>query len=201
MALDTYTNLKTAIEEWLDNDDLTDRVDDFIDLAEARHRREVRTREMIVRQPIGVVNRYVDLPNGFLEGINFRLLEDPVVHLTHINQADMDRVRSETDGTPRQFTLHSQIELDRQPDKAYTGEMIYYKQMSPLSASVACNALLERAPDCYLYAALAATAPFLMNDERIQVWEGLYRQSRDGVNKLDQKTVGVPVASVPGIMP
>ena len=35
MALDSYTNLKTAIANFLARDDLTSEIDDFIDLTEA----------------------------------------------------------------------------------------------------------------------------------------------------------------------
>ena len=35
MALDTYANLKLALADELDRDDVSDKLDDFIDLAEA----------------------------------------------------------------------------------------------------------------------------------------------------------------------
>ena len=46
MALDTYANLKTAIADFLNRDDLTSSIDDFIDLAEAQMNREVRHWDM-----------------------------------------------------------------------------------------------------------------------------------------------------------
>ena len=46
MALDTYTNLKTAIANFLARDDLTSEIDDFIDLTEAEFNRELRIRAM-----------------------------------------------------------------------------------------------------------------------------------------------------------
>tara|TARA_R100001594_G_scaffold21009_3_gene40603 strand:+ start:3020 stop:3190 length:171 start_codon:yes stop_codon:yes gene_type:complete len=44
MALSTYSDLKTAIANNLARTDLTDQMDDFIDLAEARLGRELKTR-------------------------------------------------------------------------------------------------------------------------------------------------------------
>ena len=41
MALDTYANLKTAIANFLARDDLTDEIDDFIDLTEADFNRRL----------------------------------------------------------------------------------------------------------------------------------------------------------------
>ena len=40
MALDTYTNLKTEIANYLNRDDLTTNIDTFIDLAESRHAKD-----------------------------------------------------------------------------------------------------------------------------------------------------------------
>jgi len=36
MAIGTYAELQTAVANWLDRSDLTDRIQEFIDLAEAR---------------------------------------------------------------------------------------------------------------------------------------------------------------------
>jgi hypothetical protein len=46
MALNSYTNLKTAIANFLARDDLTSEIDDFIDLTEADFNRRLRVRSM-----------------------------------------------------------------------------------------------------------------------------------------------------------
>ena len=43
MALDTYDNLKTEIASFLNRDDLTAQIDTFIDLAETRQARTLRS--------------------------------------------------------------------------------------------------------------------------------------------------------------
>ena len=40
MAITNYSELKSAIADWLDRTDLTDQIPDFITLAEARHKRD-----------------------------------------------------------------------------------------------------------------------------------------------------------------
>jgi hypothetical protein len=77
MAVDSYSNLKAEIANHLDRDDLTSDIDTFIDLCEARHKRDIRIRELITRDSITCDARYEDLPTGFLEAISFRLLTDP----------------------------------------------------------------------------------------------------------------------------
>ena len=44
MAITTYTELKTAIANFLARSDLTDRIPEFISLAESRMSRELETR-------------------------------------------------------------------------------------------------------------------------------------------------------------
>jgi hypothetical protein len=45
MAIGTYSELQTAVANWLGRDDLTDRIPEFIDLAEARLSRALEPRE------------------------------------------------------------------------------------------------------------------------------------------------------------
>ena len=46
MAINTYSTLQTAVANWLDRNDLTDRVPEFISLAEATFNRVLRLRAM-----------------------------------------------------------------------------------------------------------------------------------------------------------
>ena len=200
MALDTYANLKAEIASHLDRDN-DDTIDSFIDLAEARHKRDVRIREMLTRSSLTVDDRYVALPTGFLEAKTLRLLTTPITVMTYLNQHEMNRVRSSTTGKPTYFTVHSQFEFDKDPDSSYSGEIIYYKSQTALSDSNTSNDILSRAPDLYLYGALVASAPFLLNDERIQVWAELYKEARDRVNLMDRRGVGPLVARAAGATP
>jgi len=46
MAIGNYSELNTAVANWLNRDDLTDRIPEFIVLAEARFNRVLRIRAM-----------------------------------------------------------------------------------------------------------------------------------------------------------
>ncbi len=68
MSLDSYSALKTEISDWLDRDELTTQIDTFIDIAEARHKREIRTRSMLTHDTAYTIAdgaRYVALPSDF----------------------------------------------------------------------------------------------------------------------------------------
>lgn len=202
MALSNYTELQEAIADYLD-DDLTDQIKDFIRLAEARHRREIRIREMVKREALTVNARYVDYPTGFLEARNLRLLTNPMTVLSEVSVHEMNRRRQETTGKPTFVTFHEQIEFDSAPDQTYNGEIIFYKAVDRLSDSVATNDILDIAPDAYLYASLLASAPFLLNDERVQLWGQLYAQARDSLNETAKasRRTGPLVSRVAGATP
>ena len=49
MAIGTFDELKTAVANWLGRDDLTDRIPEFIALAEGRMNRTIFARAQEVR--------------------------------------------------------------------------------------------------------------------------------------------------------
>jgi hypothetical protein len=192
MSIDTFANLKTAIADHLDRSDLADHIPDFITLAEEMHKRPadkggVRIKEMISRSSITVDSRQEDFPEGYLEPITFRLLTTPVTELKFVDYHEMNRLRDETSGKPEYYTIGGEFEFDHAPDSSYSGEIVYYKSETALSDSNASNNILTQAPGAYLYGALVASAPFLMDDPRIVVWQTLYAASAQGANGITKK--------------
>ena len=59
--------------------------------------------------------------------------------------------------------------------------------MTALSSSNTTNDILTNFPDLYLYGSLAETSPFLMQDERLQVWSALYKESVKTANDSAQR--------------
>lgn len=203
MSISTVADLRNSIADYLDDGTLSDQIDNFIVLAEARHRRELRMREMLTREALTVDARNVDLPTGFLEAVNIRLLTDPVTVLQELSLHEMTVTRSETTGKPAYYSILSDIEFDKAPDQSYSGQITYYKAFTALSDSNTSNTLLTTYPDAYLYAALAASAPYQMADERVALWESLYRDARDRINMQASasRRVGPLVSRVHGATP
>jgi len=196
----TYAHLKASIADHLDRDDLVSQIDGFIQVAEAAHRRDVRIREMIRRQELTLNSRHVLLPEGTLEVLSLR---SPRFSLSEVSIHDIFNLRRGS-GQPAYFAIYGrQIELDAQPDAEIAGEIIFYKALRPLSDEHPVNALLAVAPDVYLYGALAASAPFLMNDERIQIWGGLYSSAVAGLDRITiaSRRVGPLVSRIHGATP
>lgn len=203
MSISTVSELRDAVADYLDDDTLSDQVNTFIALAESRHRREIRMREMLTRAPLTVGARNVSLPSGFLEAVNIRLLTNPVTPLQEVSLTQMTGLRVETTGKPAYFTIMSDLEFDKAPDQSYSGEITYYQALTALSDAEPSNVLLTTYPDAYLYASLSAAAPFLMHDERIAVWEALYANARTAINEQASasRRVGPIVSRVFGATP
>lgn len=201
--MDTYSNLKTAVAAFLDRSDLTSYLDYFIDIAEAKHKRDVRIREMISRDAISIDDRQEAMPAGVLEIISIRLLTTPVTVLEEVNLHELNRIRRETTGRPYRFAIHEEIEFDVTPDSTYSGEIISYTALTALSDANTTNALLTKAPDLYLYGALMASAPFLQHDERVMTWGTLYKDALESLRTRERSTrrVGPLVSRLAGGVP
>jgi hypothetical protein len=210
MALDTYEGLQQSIADHLD-DDLGEQIPDFIRLAEARHSREIRIREMLTRASLSINegDRYVDLPVDFLDHQYLRI-ETPTgfdrAYFPDLQEVNTDRITREarkTKARPSMYTIHSQIEFDAPADRDYDAEMFYYVEVPALSDDNTSNVILARAPDVYLYGALLASAPFLVNDERLQTWGELYAQARDALNRSqwESRRGGPLISRVAGSTP
>jgi hypothetical protein len=66
MAITTYAELKTAIENWLDHTLFTARIPEFIALFEACANRKLRARQQETSTNLTPSNGSVALPNDYL---------------------------------------------------------------------------------------------------------------------------------------
>jgi hypothetical protein len=203
MALDSYTGLKTFLAARLDRSDLTSYMDDFIDLAESMHARDIRIREMIQRDSITVDDRQESVPSGCLEVISLRLLTTPVTVLQFVNVHEMNRVRQEVTGRPAYFTMHEEIEFDVEPAESYSGEIIFYKAVTALSSGDTSNAILVKAPDLYVQACLMAACDFIHDDAGFQKHGALYKMGVEALNARARqaRVVGPLISRVAGATP
>jgi hypothetical protein len=173
MAITNYGQLKTAVADWLNRDDLTLVIPTFIDLAHAKLNRRLRVREMIQRSTASITDQFSNLPSDFLELRNIQLnvtIPKSLEYVT-IEQMDQERGLGNTAREPVYYTLMgSTIEVFPTPDQSYTLELAYYQDIPTLSADADTNWLLTKAPDVYLYGALLQAAPYLKDAEETGLW-------------------------------
>jgi len=178
MSITTYAELKTAIASWLNRDDLTTVIPDFIALTEAALNRDLRHLQMIDRDDATLDTRFVQLPNDHLETVRFGITSGDTHRLELVSLDAMLTQREKsgnTSGRPKQYAhIGNQIELYPTPDAAYSAQLTYYAKIPALSDSNTSNFVLADAPDIYLYGALMQAAPYLLDDARLQVWGSMY---------------------------
>jgi len=205
MALENYDDLKASIADWLDRDDLTTVIPDFILMAENRFDREVRIRDMIRRSTTTTSDsKLLALPADYLEMKRLMLNYDPVrvVRQTSADQLAM-RFANGSSGKPNYFAVHECIEFDRVPTLV-DAEIIYYARLTNLSDVNPTNVLLNNNPDLYLFASLLAAEAYTGNDPRIPIWSQAYAQAAAQVTKnhrLGQITSGPVQSTVDGPTP
>jgi len=192
MAITTYAELKTAIADFLNRDDMTDVTADFITLAEAEFNRSLRHWRMEGRATAEIDTQYSAIPADFSEAIRFYITSGDTQPLELISQNEMlDRKRMSLNATgkPRFYAITAgEIEVYPVPDGTYTAELYYYKRLTPLSDANTSNWLLQYHPDAYLYGALTHSAPYLKDDPRLQTWGSLFANAIASINAESDKT-------------
>ena len=200
MSISTYSELKTAIANYLARTDLTDQIPDFIRFAEIRLRRELRIRQMLktVTSSTTGGDSTVELPSDFLEIRDFLVVSNPVQPLTYSSPAVFSRnTRSTQSGLPLDYTiLATEFQLAPIPDSTYTVKLLYYFAPTFLGDSNQSNAFMVNAPDALLYAALLEAEPYIMNDARVNTWGGMYDRAISTLTKSDESSQysGVPLS-------
>lgn len=189
MSITTYSELQASVASWLNRGDLSANITDFITLAEAQLSADVRGRLMDAKTTVVTVAgvNTVALPTDMLEMRRFGVAGTGYQALSYRSPDEMSAdFQNNYSGQPAVFTvIGANAELSPIPDAVYSLELVYRQRIPALSVSAPTNWLLTNWPNAYLYAALLAAAPFIMNDARIPVWQALYKVAVDGINGID----------------
>lgn len=186
MAITTYSELQSAIADFLNREDLTSAIPTFISLAEADMQRKVRHWRMEARANASIDTQFSAVPADWVETTRFYITDSQTSPLDLISMAEMVQRRQQTENTsgrPRYYAMAGgQFEVFPTPDGTYTAELLYFSKIPALSVSNTTNWLLTDSPDAYLYGALVHSAPYLKDDARAQVWAALYQSAIDTLN-------------------
>ena len=182
MAIGTYSELQTAVGDFLNRSDLTSAIPNFIALAEADVNRRLRHWRMEVNTTLTANAQYEDLPTGWLETVRMSVSGGPRLELLAHPEMEAKRAKAENaTGEPRFYAfVAGQIEFFPTPDGDYTINHAYIGKTDALSDAAPTNWLLTDHPDVLLYGALTHSAPYLVEDQRVPVWSALYEQALTG---------------------
>lgn len=161
MSITTYTELQTAVANWLSRDDLTALIPDFITLTEAKFNRTFRTRNMEAITSLTPASGICALPSDFLQ---FRRVyidgSDPyeLEYLTPENfYLKYPQLTTWSISPSRYFTIQGSNLYLSDTTTTNSVKVLYYQSI-PALASNSTNWLLTNHPDIYLYGTLAEAA-------------------------------------------
>ena len=174
MAVSTYAELKTAVADFLNRDDLTSAIPTFVSLAEASIARDLRHWRQEKRVTLSVDAALEDLPSDWLSTVSLRHSDG--TEIEQVGLTEMASLHSVVrSGKPLYYRVEAgQIEFYPAPDSAYDVDFVYFGRVAALSDAAPTNWLLTNHPDILLYGSLLHSAPYLGDDARSAVWASLY---------------------------
>jgi hypothetical protein len=187
MALTNYNDLVTTVESYLARSDLTSIIPTFVMLAQQRISRDLRTREMLKISTTTATDGTVELPTDFLEMREIHFQGNPPITLEYQSPDKFFRNQvTTTSGLPYYYTIIGyEFQFAPVPDSAQVLQLLYYAEPTFISSTVPSNLYLANYPDALLYATLAESEPYLMNDDRIQIWATMYDRAISNITNSD----------------
>jgi len=187
MAFTTYSSFVTTVESYLARTDLTTVIPDFIQMAQLRMSRDLRTEAMLKVATTTPTDSKVAFPSDFLELREMHFQGNPPIILEY-QSPDLFFRNGQTSlsGRSHYFTmLGTEFQFAPSQNSSYTIQILYYAQPTFISSTTSSNLFLAYYPDALLYATLAEAEPYLMNDARIATWSALYDRAIANIKKSD----------------
>lgn len=192
MALATYSDLVASVTNWLHRTDLAPQVPDFIRLAESRLNRRLTLRDDEIEVPLTatVGSSYVDLPANYAAPVALWLEAwVPRRTVVFVPPAELPYMPIAT--YPTYWTVKARcIEFDRLAESNYPLRLRYVAKFE-LSEDNPTNYLLRNYPDAYLYAALLEAAPYIVDDERLSIWQDRLDRAVGEIQVQEDKSKGI----------
>lgn len=201
-----YPTLCATMAEWINRSDLVSAIPDFVRNVELICNRQLRTQHQLstVQAAVPTNTRYIELPGDFEEAYNVMFVGTPIVQGGNYTPSTIGGAQ-QNDGvlnnpvppvSPKGFTFErNYVSFYPAPSAANTLELQYYASIPPLDDYLTINWLLTRYPDIYLYGALAESAPYLNNDDRIQTWAARFSSAFSGAQQASdhRRVSGGPI--------
>lgn len=187
MALANYSDFVTVVQNYLARTDLSSQIPDFIQMAQLRMSRDLRTEAMLKVATTSPTDNKVAFPTDFLELREMHFQGNPPIILEY-QSPDLFFRNGQTSlsGRSHYFTmLGTEFQFAPSQNSTYTIQILYYAQPTFISSTNANNLYLTYYPDALLYATLAEAEPYIMNDARIQTWSALYDRAIANIKKSD----------------
>lgn len=160
-----FSELKTAVADYLHRTDLTTKIPTFIGIAESYIFRELRIKELETSVSGTTTGEYFTLPSDFGSISKLSVTYSGTEHaLDYLAMGDSPTATT----YPSNFSFEkNQVRIwGAGTGQAYT--LYYVPDIAPLSDSNTSNWVLANAQELYLYASALEGARYLKNDAEIQ---------------------------------
>lgn len=186
MALTTYSELQSAVLNWMardTGDSIAAIIPDAIRLAESRFNRLLRVAEMEANSLGASPNGILNLPIDFQAAR--RVQAEPYGTLEPVTPDwASSAYPTRAGGSPAYYTIQG-LTLTTYP--AYSGDVSvdYYASIPALSDTKTSNWLLKAYPDAYLFATLVEVCAFTKDGETAILWSQRAKLAIDEINAQD----------------
>jgi hypothetical protein len=189
-----YSELQNAVADWLNRADLTSVIPTFVQLTEARLQRRLKSRStttvpVVLAQGEGTVA----LPLGIIDVQSVTITtpsKQGAIDIAAYAAVESHRQRNPMAGTPRLgAVVGTTLHVAPLADQAYDLAVECQLPFTPLLLAADSNWILAAHPDAYLFGALAESAPYLKDDERVALWEGRFQTALEEIDAARERTL------------
>lgn len=186
-----YATLQSELATLLNRDDLTSAIPGFIQDCESRLRRDPRAYRLVSRGSFSVSGDGAQMPSDMAE-LESWYHDGPSyygpIHIVNRDDLSDLKIGLGTTGVAAYAALvDGRARFAPVPDGTYLTQMTYWQKLPRLSASVTTNWLLLEHPDIYKYGSALFAAPYLREDERVNVWSAFYEAALDELDLATQR--------------
>ena len=184
MSLSSYSDIKSAVSNWLNRSDLDTYIPDFVALCEDRIYRDLRIRCMETAFTDTIASGVISLPTNYLEMDHLYIDGSPIQALQRKSAEWIYQNYPYRTVTDKPLFFARDVEtiiFGPYPDSGYTVIGNYFKRLPALSASNTTNWFTDNAPSILLWGSLLEAEPFLKNDERIALWQAKYQEIKENL--------------------
>ena len=199
----TFGEIQTRVADYLNRNDLTSQIQDFIKLAQKKIARKYNLKYMknYTSGTLTSGSAYLTIPTLYKEIVSLFVTSSSRFYQInkeeHPYSLSIYPYLTDQKGLPKIVSTdepNSRFVFRPTPDSNYAYDLWYYKYSTELSSSSDTNWLTNNAWEVLIYMSLVEAEPFLVNDSRIKTWIGMAEFTMDELVKseLDEHLNGSP---------
>lgn len=194
MNFSSYADFRNRVQSLLDGDDISQSdlsvpvLDTLIGVGEIRVYRDVRSSAQDAALSIVSTNNSAPLPADYLElkGAPYTVKFKTATYQPWEVVQNYIQTGCTLSGQVTYYTFEGD-NLIFYPPQTGTITGRYYKRFADISTGL--NALFNRHPDLFIYAALSESGPFLGESARLPIWQGKYTELAESANEQERRRV------------